>query len=310
MNRTASINLGTSTKDREKRKISSNNKIEEYPEDGLNGKSSQERVNSENCSTSKVPDVQVNSTHTPVYDMDYINANQSALSSTKNPITPRRKISSNNNFNVEKEVLKNVSQKLEEFVSTGKNKVSTTSSVMNFCTCDEKLRLYLDPQLANDFNDEVINQEKEHHSIWRRIIIFFDLDLLRDFTYVNLMMGVTLGNFAALLKIFGLRNVLILGYLELRLAGNFAELNFSLLTPFVLAEWGFQKPQIALAMSLLGFVDISIRFFVPFFAGKIGWENKTFFLVGILAMAMGRVGTYLSIYFYRSDLIKVYILQL
>lgn len=51
--------------------------------------------------------------------------------------------------------------------------------------------------------------------------------------------------------------------------GNFAELNFSLLTPFVLDDWKFTKPQIAMAMSLLGAVDISIRFFVPFIAGKV-----------------------------------------
>lgn len=76
--------------------------------------------------------------------------------------------------------------------------------------------------------------------------------------------------------------------------GNFAELNFSLLTPFVLAEWGFAKPQIAMAMSLLGGVDIAVRFFVPFVAGKIGWENKTFFLVGIFGMAMGRVCKFTS----------------
>lgn len=71
---------------------------------------------------------------------------------------------------------------------------------------------------------------------------------------------------------------------------NFAELNFSVLTPFVLADFGLTKPQIALCMSLLGLTDISVRFFIPFIAGFIGWENRTFFLFGVLGMAMGRVG--------------------
>lgn len=78
--------------------------------------------------------------------------------------------------------------------------------------------------------------------------------------------------------------------------GNFAELNFSILTPFVLADWGFEKHQIATTMSMLGAVDILIRFFIPFVAGKIGWENKTFFLVGIFSMAIGRVCKFCILY--------------
>lgn len=84
--------------------------------------------------------------------------------------------------------------------------------------------------------------------------------------------------------------------------GNFAELNFSILTPFVLSDWGFTKSEIAMAMSLLGGVDIAIRFFIPFIAGKIGWENKTFFLVGIIGMAMGRICKYHCSYHFRIDM--------
>lgn len=69
---------------------------------------------------------------------------------------------------------------------------------------------------------------------------------------------------------------------------NFAEMNFSVLTPFVLADFGFEKTQVASFMSLLGTVDISVRFFIPFIAGKIGWENRTFFIFGVMGMALGR----------------------
>jgi hypothetical protein len=41
---------------------------------------------------------------------------------------------------------------------------------------------------------------------------------------------------------------------------------------------------------IFSLTDIGVRFFIPFIAGKIGWENRTFFLVGVLGMAFGRIG--------------------
>lgn len=257
LNRSSSVILA-GIKDREKRKISGE-KIEEHPEDG----SSSGHVSHVQVTQSKIlqtPDNRVSTD--PTYDTNGANENQTTLSNNKSQNSPRRKISASNTFNVEQEVLKTVSEKLEEFVATG-DRIPTVLSLDKYCTCDEKLRLHLEPQLAEELNKEVIEDDMKQHSLWQKIVIFFDLNLLRDFTYVNLMLGVTLG--------------------------NFAELNFSILTPFVLSDWGFTKPQIATAMSLLGGVDIAIRFFVPFIAGKIGWENKTFFLVGIIGMAVGRI---------------------
>lgn len=250
-NRPSSANLSVLAKDREKRKISEI-KIEEHPEVEPD----------ENFKlTTTWPTVKI-TIGPPTNENKYLSDNHSALSINKNPLTPYRKKSTMNTFNVEKEVLKGASQKLEEFVSSGK-RVPTFTSLDNFCTCEEQRQLYLDPKLPHEYHDDATCVDNKCFSIWEKIVIFFDLDLLRDLTYVNLMMGVTLG--------------------------NFAELNFSILTPFVLADWGFDKQQIATAMSLLGGIDISVRFFIPFIAGKIGWENKTFFLVGIMGMAMGRV---------------------
>lgn len=132
------------------------------------------------------------------------------------------------------------------------HQVSNDQFPENQCICAEKAGM-----------DEVAEDTDRTHTLWQKIVVSFDLNLLRDFTYVNLMMGVTLG--------------------------DFAELNFSLLTPFVLGEWDFTKREIATILSVLGGVDVAMRFFTPFIAGKIGWENKTFFLIGIMMMAMGRV---------------------
>lgn len=259
LNRSSSINLAAKGEREYKRKISEI-KIEEHPEDGSNGRHLNVEVRKK-LLRPKSPDARF-TTDSPI---EFKCHNDKAV------FTPRRKISSNNNFNIEKEILRNVSQKLEEFVATG-DRVPTLTNLDGFCTCDEKIRLHLDPVLSSELDNEVLEDEKRHYTLWQKIVVFFDLDLLRDFSYVNLMLGVTIG--------------------------NFAELNFSILTPFFLAEWGFTKQQIAITMSLLGGVDLSIRFFIPFVAGKIGWENKTFFLVGIFSMAMGRVCECFEIYFH------------
>lgn len=248
-NRPSSANLSAFSKDRVSRKISEI-KIDEHPEVDVNGsvKGPYECLLTP-ITPPNVPTVQV----------------QPAEGDIGVAKTPYRKISHINTFNIEKEVLKGASQKLEEYVNKKKSpkRKKHYRSLENFCTCDDLRRFHADTKLSELPAEEHAPDEKQHFTIWQKIAVFFDLDLLRDLTYCNLMMGVTLG--------------------------NFAELNFSILTPFVLDDWGMDKRQIATAMSLLGGVDISVRFFIPFMAGKIGWENKTFFLIGILGMAMGRI---------------------
>lgn len=194
LNRSSSVNLAAMAKEHKKRKISSNeHKIEEHPEDGSSGKNSQENVDASKRPmtplTPKTPDIRINM-DSPL-EMKYINDHQTdGLTMGKLPFSrvtsPRRKISSTNNFNVEKEVLESVSEKLEEFVSTG-DRVPTLTNLEGFCTCDEKLRMYLDPTLTDEHDNEVIEESKQSHSIWQKIVVFFDLDLLRDFTYINLV---------------------------------------------------------------------------------------------------------------------------
>ncbi|XP_078032966.1 uncharacterized protein LOC144467860 [Augochlora pura] len=105
--------------------------------------------------------------------------------------------------------------------------------------------------------------KEERKSFWHTLVIFFDLDLLRDPVYVNLMVGLTLA--------------------------TFTELNFSLLTPFILAEYGFTKIQVATFMSILAGIDVVTRLTIPFIANLVGWSNRTFFLVGVCQMAVARI---------------------
>ncbi|KAF2893807.1 hypothetical protein ILUMI_12367 [Ignelater luminosus] len=145
----------------------------------------------------------------------------------------------------EKEVLKTAAQKLAEY-----------KQIKDI----EKEKIRISEIAAKEQTKE--SAEKKY-SLWQKIVIFFDLDLLKDSIYLNIMLGITIA--------------------------NFAELNFSILTPFVLKEFNFEKYQIATFMSLLGATDILVRFFIPFLADKIGWSNRTFFLAGVLGMAFGRI---------------------
>ncbi|KAM3968172.1 LOW QUALITY PROTEIN: uncharacterized protein ACR2FA_006302 [Aphomia sociella] len=160
-----------------------------------------------------------------------------------------------NNFNYESEVLKQASLKLEQYLKDNEDKNNV-----------EKLKLLINNH--SDYEDDDVFEEKEDETVEKeltfceKIYIFFDLDLLNDFTFINLMLGITLA--------------------------NFNELNFSVLTPFILGDYGFSKPEVALFMSLLAGIDICVRFCIPFVAGKIGWDN-IFFLFGVMSMAMGRV---------------------
>ncbi|XP_058443024.1 uncharacterized protein LOC131425283 [Malaya genurostris] len=156
-----------------------------------------------------------------------------------------------NTFNREKEVIRLASRKLEQIID---------HDTEDQCTCKrEQETLLTKENVINDKSEE----SRKKLSLFQKIVIFFDLDLLKDSIYVNIMIGITLA--------------------------NFAELNFSVLTPFVLGDFGLSKEQTATAMSLLGVMDIFCRFFIPFVAGKIGWDNRTFFLFGVLNMALGRI---------------------
>ncbi|XP_075972254.1 uncharacterized protein LOC142974040 isoform X2 [Anticarsia gemmatalis] len=164
-----------------------------------------------------------------------------------------------NNFNYESEVLKQASLKLEQYLKENEDNT-------------DKVKLLI-THVDDNGNDKVIEQkpeeideddaEEENLTFCQKVALFFDLDLLKDYTFINLMLGITLA--------------------------NFNELNFSILTPFILGDYGKTKAEVAVFMSLLAGVDICVRFSIPFVAGKIGWDNNSFFLFGVMSMAMGRV---------------------
>ncbi|XP_044728016.1 uncharacterized protein LOC123291701 isoform X2 [Chrysoperla carnea] len=151
------------------------------------------------------------------------------------------------------EVLKEACAKLEELLSKQENGENESLLKKNGDTNNHKL-------IENEPEKE---EEEKPTTFWQKIVIFFDLDLLNDPIYVNIMVGITLV--------------------------WFAELNFSILTPFVLKDFNFNKSETANFMSVVATVDIIVRFLIPFASAKVSWDNRTFFMIGIMSMATGRI---------------------
>lgn len=152
------------------------------------------------------------------------------------------------------------------------SKMSIYSKPEEFhCTCHEERGLLQklsdeekkqELQLLKELEEEE-EKQKSKMTFGQKVVKFFDLDLLKDLTFVNLAMGITI-------MMFG-------------------EMNFSVLTPFILNSYGYTDAQISLAMSLLGGMDILVRFLAPFALEKVKLDNRVLFAFGIIAISIGRL---------------------
>lgn len=105
----------------------------------------------------------------------------------------------------------------------------------------------------------------------RWIVDIFDLNLLRDPIYLNLMLGMSIA--------------------------IFAEINFSLLTPFILNDMGYDTDQIASVMSALALTDIIFRFLAPYIGELLKQPCRIMYMISLVLLIITRsfvyvVGTY------------------
>ncbi|KAH8342609.1 hypothetical protein KR067_001398 [Drosophila pandora] len=168
-----------------------------------------------------------------------------------------------NYFNREREDMERYASKTSVYSRPGQEELMR-------CTCSEDKALLqktaealrieeLDRQEAELEEEEL----KSRMTFCQKVSKFFDLDLLKDFTFVNLAVGMSI-------MMFG-------------------EMNFSVLTPFILHDFGYVDSQISLAMSLLACMDSCIRFLAPLALEKVKLDNRVLFAFGIICIAMGRV---------------------
>lgn len=105
---------------------------------------------------------------------------------------------------------------------------------------------------------------------WGRFVRVFDLGLLNDKIYLNLVLGIAIA--------------------------VFAEINFSLLTPFILNEFNYSTEQIAVFMSTLAGVDIVCRFASPFIGDYFKQPPRIMYMYALLMLIITRT----SLLFTRS----------
>lgn len=113
---------------------------------------------------------------------------------------------------------------------------------------------------TEDFLESEAKENQKMENI-KNFIEAMDLDLLKDKSLLNLIIGITM----------------II----------FAEINFFILVPFFLGEAGFVDQQISLLMSIFAGVDITFRFLAPFATQKVQLGNKPLFSIGISIISIG-----------------------
>nr|CAI5818960.1 unnamed protein product [Callosobruchus analis] len=117
--------------------------------------------------------------------------------------------------------------------------------------------------------DRVYNElstKIEKKTRWRRfldqMIMFFDLDLLKDGEYCIIMMGIAVA--------------------------VFAEINFSVLTVFILNDYGMDTGEIAEFLSVVAAADITFRFLAPYVDHMFKQPPRVVYLLSLVALVIIR----------------------
>lgn len=120
---------------------------------------------------------------------------------------------------------------------------------------------------VEDQNGDIREKSKKKSRIvriLRWLVTFYDLNLLRDPIYVNIMLGMSIA--------------------------IFAEINFSLLTPFILADRGLSTNQIATTMSIIASVDLIFRSIAPYLGEWLDRTPRTMYLISLIFLVVSRTG--------------------
>lgn len=106
-------------------------------------------------------------------------------------------------------------------------------------------------------------------TVWGKIVDLFDLTLLKDTSYVNIVLGISLC--------------------------FLSDTNFFTVYPFFLSSIGFTRTEMALCMSITAGADVVSRIVIPLTAEKLRLRKRTVFLLGAFTSAIARSGTYTNL---------------
>ncbi|PSN41451.1 hypothetical protein C0J52_14535 [Blattella germanica] len=122
--------------------------------------------------------------------------------------------------------------------------------------------------ISNISNDNKNHPEPEKQapetkeSFWHRIVVFMDLDLLKDPIFLNILFG---------LSIFYV-----------------AELNYKMIVPFFLDDLGYTKKDIAFFLSMTAASDIVARLVLPPICDRLKIKRRVFFAIGCIFLGLSR----------------------
>lgn len=112
--------------------------------------------------------------------------------------------------------------------------------------------------------EPIINGDGTNNKDERRtwLVALFDLDLLNDKIFVNIIFGMAIA--------------------------AFAEINFSVLTPFILSELNYTNFEIASALSALAITDIGARFVSPFIGDSLNVPVRVMYMISLMLLIITR----------------------
>lgn len=111
-----------------------------------------------------------------------------------------------------------------------------------------------------------VEKDTARNGFLQTLVNLFDLSLLKDLTFVNIMCGISLA--------------------------TFAELNFTMLTPFILSDLGIvtSTAGIATFMSSLACADIVFRFLSPYIGTCLKKSPRGMYLLSMMMLVICRYG--------------------
>lgn len=122
-------------------------------------------------------------------------------------------------------------------------------------------------QLKSQNNVNILENNVEKKSLMKRFVDFFDLTLLRDPIFVNILFGLSIA--------------------------SCVETNFSLLLPIILKDLlKFETADIAKIMAVIGFSDTLFRFVSPFIGEWCHRPPRVMYLVSLLVIIIIRSREY------------------
>ncbi|GJQ75165.1 hypothetical protein Trydic_g9769 [Trypoxylus dichotomus] len=127
---------------------------------------------------------------------------------------------------------------------------------------------------SNELNGNKINRKKSSvlKRIGKAIVDMFDLTLLKSPTFVNMMIGMS---FAV-----------------------FAEMNFTILTPFIMQDFGLDTSQIATFMSTISVADICFRFVAPYVSDYFQKPARIMYMCALVLLILSRSSLLLTDNYY------------